>query len=111
VGRRNSLSVSTSTKLRGLVIASLNEYKKGSYMNRKVLRTNRGGKYFSSDFSGYPKCLGILHEKTNPRTPQENGVAERVNRTLVSMGITMLKTVKSNLEARCGHMPSRMPRS
>ena len=43
--------------------------------------------------------MGILHEKTNPRTPQENGVAERVNWTLVTMTIAMLKCV----EAQLGH--------
>jgi hypothetical protein len=63
----------------------------------KILRTDGGGEYFSSDFSNYLKSLGILHEKTNPRTPQENGVAERVNRTLVSMSIAMLKSVESKI--------------
>ena len=41
--------------------------------------------------------MGIIHEKTNPRTPQENGVAERVNRTLVTMTIAMLKCVETQL--------------
>jgi hypothetical protein len=34
---------------------------------------------------------------TNPRTPQENGIAERVNRTLVTMTIMMLKSIESKV--------------
>src|SRR5258708_35344885 len=33
----------------------------------------------------------------NPHTPQENGVAERVNQTLVTMAIAMLKSVESKV--------------
>ncbi len=39
--------------------------------------------------------MGIIHKKTNPDTPQENGVAECVNRTLVRMAIAMLEGIKS----------------
>ena len=63
----------------------------------KNFHTNGGGKYFLSNFSAYLKNIGVIHEKTNPRTPQENGVAERVNRTLVTMTITMLKSIKSKV--------------
>ncbi|GKF14160.1 retrovirus-related pol polyprotein from transposon TNT 1-94 [Tanacetum coccineum] len=38
----------------------------------------------------YYKGVGITHEKTVPRTPQQNGVAERRNRTLVEAARTML---------------------
>jgi transposase InsO family protein len=61
----------------------------------KVLRTDGGGEYFSSEFTQYLKEARIIHEKTNPHTPQENGVAERVNRTLITMMIAMLESVKS----------------
>ncbi len=61
----------------------------------KILCTNGGGEYFSNEFIQYLKSTGIVHEKTNPDTPQENGVAEHINRTLVMMTIAMLKSVKS----------------
>src|SRR5258707_5160000 len=63
----------------------------------KTLRTDGGGEYFSSEFTSYLKSIGITHESTNPRTPQENGVAERVNQTLVTMAIAMLKSVESKV--------------
>jgi transposase InsO family protein len=61
----------------------------------KILRTDGGGEYFSSEFIQFVKDAGILHEKTNPHTPQENSVAECMNRTLVTMSIAMLEGVKS----------------
>ena len=63
----------------------------------KVLCTNGGGEYFSNDFIQYLRNVGIIHEKTNPDTPQENGVAEHVNRTLVTMTIVMLEGAKSHI--------------
>ncbi|GJX99077.1 retrovirus-related pol polyprotein from transposon TNT 1-94 [Tanacetum coccineum] len=36
-------------------------------------------------FSDYYESVGITHEKTVPRTPQQNGVVERRNRTLVML--------------------------
>ncbi|GJR98686.1 retrovirus-related pol polyprotein from transposon TNT 1-94 [Tanacetum coccineum] len=35
-------------------------------------------------------CVGIFHQKSVPRTPQQNGVVERRNRTLVEAARTML---------------------
>jgi hypothetical protein len=61
----------------------------------KVLCTDGGGEYFSTEFVEYLKAEGIVHEKTNPDTLQENGVAEHVNRTLVTMTIAMLESVKT----------------
>lgn len=49
----------------------------------KILRSDGGGEYGSKEFKLYLDSKGIQHEKTNAYTPQENGVAERMNRTLV----------------------------
>nr|GFC00241.1 integrase, catalytic region, zinc finger, CCHC-type, peptidase aspartic, catalytic [Tanacetum cinerariifolium] len=38
----------------------------------------------------YYECIGIFHQKTVLKTPQQNGVAERQNRTLVEAARTML---------------------
>ena len=48
----------------------------------KCLRSDNGGKYIDGGFSKYYAAQGIRMEKTIPRTPQQNGVAERMNRTL-----------------------------
>ncbi|CAH0599403.1 unnamed protein product [Chrysodeixis includens] len=49
----------------------------------KVLRSDRGGEYMSSKFQEYVKTCGIKHQKTIPDCPQQNGVAERANRTIM----------------------------
>ena len=46
------------------------------------IRTNNGGEY-SGLFDEYCKQQGIRHQKTPPKTPQLNGLAERMNRTLI----------------------------
>ena len=56
---------------------------KSSGMKVKVLRTDNGGKYTSKEFKQYLKKQGTQHELTVPKTPQQNGVAERINRTPV----------------------------
>ena len=48
----------------------------------KCLRSDNGGEYINGGFSEYCVAQGIRMEKTIPRTPQQNGVAERMNRTL-----------------------------
>lgn len=56
----------------------------------KCLRSDNGGEYTSREFSSYCAEHGIRHEKTVPRTPQHNGVAERMNRTIVEKVRCML---------------------
>lgn len=57
----------------------------------KCLRSDNGGEYTSAEFKNYCSQHGIRHEKTVPRTPQHNGVAERMNRTIVEKVRCMLK--------------------
>ena len=48
----------------------------------KVLCTDNGSEYMSAEFLKYLKTR-VHHELTVPQTPEQNGVAERMNRTLV----------------------------
>ena len=48
----------------------------------KCLRSDNGGEYIDGGFSEYCAAQGIRMEKTIPKTPQQNGVAERMNITL-----------------------------
>lgn len=56
----------------------------------KVLRTDRGGEFVNKRMKNYFKRKGIVHQLTAPYTPEQNGVAERRNRSLVEMGRCML---------------------
>lgn len=48
----------------------------------KNIRTDNGGEYISGEFIKFCEREGIKHEYTIAYTPEQNGVAERMNRTL-----------------------------
>lgn len=64
----------------------------------KAIRTDNGGEYLSNDFKLYLQVHGIHHQLTIAYTPQQNGVAERINRTLIDLVRSMLHTC--NLEKK-----------
>ena len=55
-----------------------------------ALRSDNGGEYLSTEFLNYLKSKGIQHELTVPNTPEQNGVSERTNRTLMESARSML---------------------
>ena len=57
----------------------------------KILRSDNGGEYVKSDFIQYCKDTGIYIQHSIPYTPQENGVAERKNRSLKEMATCMME--------------------
>lgn len=54
------------------------------------LRSDHGREFENSKFLGLCEEQGISHNFSAPRTPQQNGVVERKNRTLEEMARTML---------------------
>ena len=58
--------------------------------NIKILKSDRGGEYESNDFSELCAKFDIIHQTTAPYTPQQNGIAERKNRTLKEMVNSLL---------------------
>nr|CAJ86192.1 H0306F03.15 [Oryza sativa] len=56
----------------------------------KILRTDNGMEFCSKIFKSYCKSEGIMRHYTVPHTPQQNGVAERMNRTIISKARCML---------------------
>ena len=63
------------------------EVEKSLGQSVKILRTDNGGEFTSDEFEKYLKKEGIKHQLT---IPEQNGVAERLNRTLVEMMRSML---------------------
>lgn len=49
----------------------------------KCLRSDNGGEYTSNAFNQFCKSNGIKRQFTVPNTPQQNGIAERMNSTLM----------------------------
>ena len=56
----------------------------------KALRTDRGHEYLSEEFKTLCDEKGIEYQLSIPITPQQNGVAERRNRTLLDMVRSMM---------------------
>ncbi|KAL0303170.1 UNVERIFIED_CONTAM: Retrovirus-related Pol polyprotein from transposon TNT 1-94 [Sesamum radiatum] len=56
----------------------------------KRLRTDRGGEYSTNFLKEFCENNDIIHETSAPYTPQQNGIAERKNRTLKEMMNAML---------------------
>jgi transposase InsO family protein len=60
----------------------------------KKIRSNNGTKFKNSQIEGFHE-EGIKHEFSSPYTPQQNGVVERKNKTLLDMARTMLDEYKT----------------
>lgn len=56
----------------------------------QTLRTDNGGEYTSGEFRQHLDDCGIRHERSVPKTPEQNGKAERLNRTLLESVRSML---------------------
>lgn len=52
----------------------------------QCLRTDGGGEYNSTEFKSFLADAGIQHQQTAANSPQQNGVAERINRTIIEKG-------------------------
>ncbi|GJV16799.1 retrovirus-related pol polyprotein from transposon TNT 1-94 [Tanacetum coccineum] len=63
----------------------------------KYLRTDNNTEFLNQTLPNYTKDVGITHHTSMVRTPQQNGVVERRNRTLVEAIRTMLIFSKSSL--------------
>ena len=60
----------------------------------KHIRSDNGTEFKNTSLNEYPDMLGVTHELSAPYTPQQNGVVERKNMTLVEMARTMLDEYK-----------------
>lgn len=56
-----------------------------------TLRSNNGGEFCSNGFSSFCVAHGIKHQLITPYTPQQNGVVERHNLTIIEMARSMLE--------------------
>ena len=56
----------------------------------KILRSDNGGEYTSTEFNDFCKEAGIKRELTVPYNPQQNEVAERKKRTIVEASKAMI---------------------
>lgn len=56
----------------------------------KVIRSDNGLEYCNKEFEDHLNSAGIIHQKSNPYTPEQNGLCERFNRTIVEKARCLL---------------------
>jgi hypothetical protein len=57
----------------------------------KILRTDNGTEYLNERFEKFLRDEGIKHERTQIYSPEQNGISERLNRTLTEKARCMLR--------------------
>ncbi len=76
-------------KLKSEVFSKFKQWKviieKSTGRQLKALRSDNGGEYTSIEFTEFLQAEGIRHERSVRKNPQQNGVAERFNRTLIEI--------------------------
>jgi hypothetical protein len=81
----------TQETLKGFLRRAQNEFG----LRIKKIRSDNGTEFKNSQIEGVLEEEGIKHEFSSPYTPQQNGVVERKNRTLLDMARTMLDEYKT----------------
>ncbi|GJR09197.1 retrovirus-related pol polyprotein from transposon TNT 1-94 [Tanacetum coccineum] len=66
------------------------------------VRTDRGTEFLNKTLHAYFKEEGIEHQTSTPRTPEQNGVVERRNRTMDKVLRTMLQILSFIIILGCG---------
>ncbi|GKB68955.1 retrovirus-related pol polyprotein from transposon TNT 1-94 [Tanacetum coccineum] len=79
------------------VINLLKQLQVGLNKTGRFMLTDNGTEFMNKALFDYYESVGITYEKTVPRTPQQNGVVERRNCTLVKAARTMLIFSKAPL--------------
>jgi hypothetical protein len=81
----------TQETLKGFLRRAQNEFG----LRIKKIRSDNGTEFKNSQIEGFLEEEGIKHEFSSPYIPQQNGVVERKNRTLLNMARTMLDEYKT----------------
>ncbi|GJZ10976.1 retrovirus-related pol polyprotein from transposon TNT 1-94 [Tanacetum coccineum] len=79
------------------VINLLKQLQVGLNKTIRFVQTDNGTEFVNKNLTDFYESVGITHQKTVPRTPQQNGVVERRNRTLIEAARTMLIFSKAPL--------------
>nr|GEY98277.1 integrase, catalytic region, zinc finger, CCHC-type, peptidase aspartic, catalytic [Tanacetum cinerariifolium] len=77
-----------------VLIDFLRLVQRGLHVQVRIVRTDKGTKFLNKTLHAYFASEEILHQTSVARTPEQNGVVERRNRTLVEAARTMLSVAK-----------------
>nr|GEV13077.1 hypothetical protein [Tanacetum cinerariifolium] len=77
-----------------VLIDFLRLVQRGLHAQVRIVRTDKGSKFLNKTLHAYFAAEGILHQTSVARTPEQNGIVERRNHTLVEAARTMLSAAK-----------------
>ena len=84
------LFLRTKDKTRESLIKLIQKIELESSTKVKMIRSDRGTEFLNQGMTEFCETKGIIHQTSAARTPQQNGVAERKNRTLKEAARAML---------------------
>nr|GEU88788.1 retrovirus-related Pol polyprotein from transposon TNT 1-94 [Tanacetum cinerariifolium] len=77
-----------------VLIDFLRLVQRGLQAQVRIVRTDKGSEFLNQTLHVYFAAEGICHQTSVARTPKQNGVVERRNRTLIEAARTMLSAAK-----------------
>nr|GEX59452.1 hypothetical protein [Tanacetum cinerariifolium] len=80
-----------------VLIDFLRLVQRGLHAQVRIVQTDKGMEFLNKTLHAYFASEGINHQTSIARTPKQNGVVERWNRTLVEVAQTMLSATKVHL--------------
>ncbi|GJZ67596.1 retrovirus-related pol polyprotein from transposon TNT 1-94 [Tanacetum coccineum] len=88
----------TKNETPGVLIDFLTLVQRGLHAQVTTVQTDKGTEFLNKTLHAYFAKEGIRHETSTARTPEQNSVVERRNRTLVEAARTMLSAAKVPLD-------------
>ena len=76
----------------------LERVEKETRKSLKCLRSDRGGEFTSNEFEMFCNDRGIKRQTSAPRTPPQNGIAKRRNRSIMDYARTLMIEKKVSLK-------------
>nr|GFA22561.1 integrase, catalytic region, zinc finger, CCHC-type, peptidase aspartic, catalytic [Tanacetum cinerariifolium] len=84
-------------RLSHLNFGAINHLARKGLVRVRRIRTDNGTEFVNQTLHDYFEDVGISHETSVARSPQQNGVVERHNRTLIEAACTMLIYTQASL--------------
>lgn len=82
--------IASKAEVSGVTREILTQFETQLNTRVQTVRTDNGTEYVNKELSDFLKDRGIVHQKSAPYTPEQNGAAERLNRTILERVRAML---------------------
>ncbi|KAJ9529095.1 hypothetical protein QJQ45_007775 [Haematococcus lacustris] len=91
------MPISSKAQVPDIVRTVIEELETQSGFRCKAIRTDNGTEYVNSRMKEYCRSKGIVHQHSAPYSPQQNGAAERLNRTIFEKARSIIHSADISL--------------